>query len=166
VRKLLPTLQYTAGAAQPSSYVRIISLTPASFRNPPSGGIAFSTHKTTQDTGALGPWTRYGQSKLANILCARELARYYAALCTVSAHPALGNTALVTQLSLVKKALEYLGNMSGPEEPGEGRLFIRRYGRRLGPGGEVSEGEVVRASGGCGEGDEGERGWGIGGEAD
>jgi NAD(P)-dependent dehydrogenase (short-subunit alcohol dehydrogenase family) len=114
VRKLLPTLLHNASA--PTSDVRIIFLTSAGFRNPPAGGIAFSTLKTAQDTGALGSWKRYGQSKLANILYSSEFSRRYPAVCAMSLHPGLGNTELVTQLPLLKRVFVYLGNLKVPEE--------------------------------------------------
>ncbi|KAG9197824.1 hypothetical protein G6514_000812 [Epicoccum nigrum] len=77
---LLPTLLATReqhGAA------RIVVLSSAGHAIPVKGGIVF-------DQGALAQhmtWKRYGQSKLANILFAKEMALRYPALTTVSVHP-------------------------------------------------------------------------------
>ncbi|GAB1207880.1 hypothetical protein APSETT445_006615 [Aspergillus pseudonomiae] len=64
----------------------------------PSGGIVFDDLKHTQDYGVFGSWRRYGQSKLANILYARELARRYPDITTVSVHPGVITTGLVENL--------------------------------------------------------------------
>lgn len=65
VRRLLPLLERTADP-------RIVVLTSAAFRAVP---IAFDDLKTTQDNFKLmGGIMRYGQSKLADLLLAKELA--------------------------------------------------------------------------------------------
>lgn len=43
----------------------------------------------------FGSWIRYGQSKLANILYASELARRYPSITSVSIHPGVVKTPLV-----------------------------------------------------------------------
>ncbi|KAF7370816.1 Short-chain dehydrogenase reductase family [Mycena sanguinolenta] len=74
IKLLLPTLLRTAEV--PGSDVRIVSLTSRGFTMHPSGGIVFSDLRTTQGSGLVKTF-RYGQSKLANILYASELARRY-----------------------------------------------------------------------------------------
>lgn len=81
----------------------------------------FKDVKTTQDDlGVVGTWARYGQSKLANILYATELARRYPSITAVSVHPGVVSTELVSKLGLVNKALVYLLNMGKIKSPAEG----------------------------------------------
>lgn len=110
VKLLIPTLLRTAEQV-PKSDVRIVFLSSIGFRFHPWAGIVFETLRTTQDFGFLGPWTRYAQSKLANILYAAELARRYPRITTVSVHPGVAATDLVVNLSFLKRALVYVGNL-------------------------------------------------------
>jgi NAD(P)-dependent dehydrogenase (short-subunit alcohol dehydrogenase family) len=103
VQKLLPTLRRTA--ISPGGDVRIVVLTSHRFRGHPSGGILFDTLRTTQDLGPGGPWLRYGQSKLANVLYARELARRVPELTTIAVHPGLVGTGLTGHLTGVQAFL-------------------------------------------------------------
>lgn len=64
------------------------------------------TLRTTQSS-FFGAWTRYAQSKLANILYAQELARRYPKIITMSISPGLIFTGLAGNLSLVNKAFVY-----------------------------------------------------------
>jgi NAD(P)-dependent dehydrogenase (short-subunit alcohol dehydrogenase family) len=81
VSLLLPTLVHTISL--PSSDVRIINLTSEAWKGAISfGGIKFDTLNTTQ-TGVLGHWVRYSQSKLANVLFSLELARRYPEITTL-----------------------------------------------------------------------------------
>ena len=94
LRELLPTLIKTS--EQPNSDVRIISLTSLGFAMHPRTGIDFkqlASGSTMSSWG--GPWIRYGQSKLANILYASELARRYPNISSVSLHPGVVRTPLV-----------------------------------------------------------------------
>jgi NAD(P)-dependent dehydrogenase (short-subunit alcohol dehydrogenase family) len=61
IKQLLPTLLKIAGA-------RIVSFSSLGFMLHPTGGILFNGLKTPQSLGFMGSWTRYGQSKLANIV--------------------------------------------------------------------------------------------------
>lgn len=110
VKLLLPILLQTVEQV-PNSDVRIVFLTSIGFRFHPSGGIVFETLRTTQDFGILGPWSRYAQSKLANIVYAAELARRYPRITTVSVHPGVAATGLVSNLSFFKRFLVYLTNL-------------------------------------------------------
>src|SRR5258705_2724480 len=69
VKFLLPTLLRTA--AQPSDDVRIVLLTSSAHDWAPRGGIAFDSLQNTQ--AYLTSKQRYGQSKLAHILYARQM---------------------------------------------------------------------------------------------
>lgn len=94
---LLPVLLSTAQL--PHTSIRIITLSSVAHALTPKSGIEFATLKTPQD--GLGPWfqpsnfTRYGQSKLANLLYAAELAKRYPALLSVSVHPGFVRTDMV-----------------------------------------------------------------------
>ncbi|MCJ1250366.1 hypothetical protein MMC30_007592 [Trapelia coarctata] len=80
---LMPTLLATA--KQPGSDVRIVNLSSEGHNLAPSGGVTWDKAKLE----ALGPWGRYGNSKLANVLFARELAAKHPTITSVSVHPGL-----------------------------------------------------------------------------
>lgn len=87
---LLPTLERTA--AKPNSDVRIINLSSSGERAAPRGGLVLEDAKTPMDSYLT--MTRYGQSKLANILFTKELAKRYPSIKSVAVHPGLVNTDL------------------------------------------------------------------------
>ncbi|KAJ0414915.1 hypothetical protein BJY00DRAFT_318316 [Aspergillus carlsbadensis] len=106
IQKLLPALQSTATRSEGGNSdgdARIILLTSAGYKMHPRAGILFDTLRTTQK-GLFGSWVRYGQSKLANLLYARELARRYPDITCVSVHPGVVNTGLVEGLSLARQS--------------------------------------------------------------
>ena len=116
VKLLLPTLLRTA--EQPNSDVRVVMLTSLGFRGHPSQGIDFPSLRSARP-GMLGHWIRYGQSKLANILFASELARRYPNIATASVHPGVINTGLVTNLGFMNSTFVRLTNpfsMLTPEQ--------------------------------------------------
>ncbi|KAK3348855.1 hypothetical protein B0T25DRAFT_546660 [Lasiosphaeria hispida] len=86
---LLPLLQKTLPV---NPDVRIIVISSVGHQLCPTGGILFDTLKTTQEQ--VNSLTRYGQSKLANLLFAAELARRYPQIKSVSVHPGPVNTNL------------------------------------------------------------------------
>lgn len=94
IKLLLPILQKTA--KEPGSDVRIVALSSLGHNFAPKGGINFSTLKTTQESDS--PWVRYGQSKLANILYVKELAKRYPEIKSVAVHPGFVQTNLATAL--------------------------------------------------------------------
>lgn len=88
---LTPTLDKTAATA--AADVRVVVLSSAAVAMTPKSGIEFDTLKTTQE--AIGTWDRYGQSKLANALYARQLAQHHHPQWTVAAiHPGVVQTNL------------------------------------------------------------------------
>jgi len=118
IKLLLPTLLRTAEA--PNSDVRIVLLSSVGFRTHPDGGIVFKDLRTTQDYGVLGTWLRYGQSKLANLLYAAELARRYPSITVVSVHPGVVSTGLIGNLTFWNKALIYVINGGRMKSPADG----------------------------------------------
>ncbi|EKV04595.1 Oxidoreductase, short-chain dehydrogenase/reductase family [Penicillium digitatum] len=116
IRKLLPLLETSAEAAD----VRIILLTSLGFKMHPSGGIVFDAVRTKQEFSAFGGWIRYGQSKLANLLYARELARRYPAMTSVSVTPGVVNTGLVENLGRFNRAFVWITNLGQLLKPEEG----------------------------------------------
>ncbi|KAI0503259.1 putative short-chain dehydrogenase [Xylaria bambusicola] len=107
IKKLLPTLLKTAET--PNSDVRLISLTSEGWAGHPKEGVNFSTLQTTQNA-LFGKLTRYGQSKLANIVYTAEVARRHPQIMCASVHPGVVKTDLVNNLSLSEKALVYGAN--------------------------------------------------------
>ena len=88
-KQLLPYL--LAAAEEPGSDVRVVSTTSDGYElaRGIKGGISFQELQSgsTMSRLALGAMIRYGQSKLANILFASELARRYPKITAVSIHP-------------------------------------------------------------------------------
>ena len=117
VKLLLPTLEKTQAQTDD---VRIIFLTSLGFRMPPPGGIIFKDLKTVQDLGVAGPWARYGQSKLANVIYPAELARRYPSITSISIHPGTINTDIIGRLNFINKAIVYATNIGKIKKPHEG----------------------------------------------
>ncbi|OJD32198.1 short-chain dehydrogenase reductase family [Diplodia corticola] len=105
IKKLLPLLDATS--RQPNADVRIVLLTSLGFVMHPRGGIAFKGLKTVQDFAVFGPFVRYGQSKLANLLYARELARRYPHITTLAIHPGVVSTGIMEETKGVNKLVIY-----------------------------------------------------------
>lgn len=99
-RELLPIMRSTAaagatadGAAPGDSDVRIINVSSEGHRFAPRNG-GFLPDACTTDMREYSTWTRYGQSKLANILFTAELARRYPDITSVAIHPGTVLTSL------------------------------------------------------------------------
>jgi len=103
IKKLLPLMRKTT-----SPPGRVILVSSTTFRGAPKGGILFDKLKTPQDMRLGGRWLRYSQSKLANLLYARELARRVPEVLAFSITPGVVNTALVREASLLEKAVVYM----------------------------------------------------------
>lgn len=117
MKLLIPVLERTATE---HGEARIVSLSSEGFRNPPKGGIAFNTLKSTQDDlGMFAKWQRYGQSKLAQVLQTRQLAKHHPSIKSICIHPGVIMTGLVNNLPLgdriFVKALTW-GQGISPEE--------------------------------------------------
>ena len=100
---LLPILLKTAETS--NADVRVINLSSEGHNMAPSGGINY-------DQAALeraGPWGRYGQAKLANILHARELARRYPQITATALHPGVIMTDLYTSFQK-----SWIGGVAAP----------------------------------------------------
>jgi NAD(P)-dependent dehydrogenase (short-subunit alcohol dehydrogenase family) len=99
-KQLLPYLLEAAKA--PDSDVRVIANTSDGyeFHRLIKGGIAFDELEkgSTMNRWFLGPWQRYGQSKLANILYTAELARRYPQITSVVIHPGVVRTPMLNGL--------------------------------------------------------------------
>lgn len=89
---LLPTLERTV--EKPDADVRIVNLSSEGHRMVPKGGLVLEEDTSTMDQ--YSPWTRYGQSKLANILFTRELAKRYPKIKSMAVHPGGVSTGLAT----------------------------------------------------------------------
>ena len=88
---LMPLLSKTA--SQPGADVRIISLSSAAEKNTIKGGFVPEKCLTPMETEH--EIKRYGQSKLANILFTKELARRYPNITSVAIHPGRVQTPLI-----------------------------------------------------------------------
>ena len=117
---LLPTLLRTA--AQPQTDVRIVNVTSTGFTVTPKGkgGIAFNDLETPCNWGIGSRWARYGQSKLANVLYAAELARIFPSILATSVHPGVVKTDLVKKRGFFDRLLIRVMNPKGLLSPKEG----------------------------------------------
>lgn len=114
--RLLPLMKRTAELSE--SDVRFVAVTSLGARS--ASSIDFGTIKTTQEDLRFGTWGRYGQSKLANVLFARELARRYPQITSLAIHPGVVNTRLVTNLGFWKWLFVRAANPGGLITPEEG----------------------------------------------
>ncbi|TVY49311.1 putative oxidoreductase [Lachnellula occidentalis] len=96
IQQLLPIMLETTKL--PDADVRIVCLSSDGWATHPKGGVQFSELKTVQRK-LLGSGIRYGQSKLANLVYAAELARRFPSITSVSIHPGLIQTGLVQKSS-------------------------------------------------------------------
>lgn len=113
-QKLLPLLDKTADMADTD--VRVIYTTSTAWRG---GSLAFGRLRTPMEAAVMGRWIRYGNSKLANLLYARELARRHPKLLSFSVTPGVVGTVLVTDLKLSDRMLVWvsqLGKILTPEQ--------------------------------------------------
>jgi NAD(P)-dependent dehydrogenase (short-subunit alcohol dehydrogenase family) len=95
---LLPTLIKTIGI--PGSDVRIINVSSIAQGMAPQGGVVFNTDKLCK----LNQFRQYGQSKLANILFTKGLAKRYPQITSVAVHPGL----ILTDLYLAKDKSNFI----------------------------------------------------------
>ena len=115
---LTPLMEATA---QKTGDARVIWTTSLGYKVAPKGGILFSKLKTEQRdiSPLMGEWLRYGQSKLANLLYAREYAKHHPTITSVSIHPGVSATSLVRSLGWFNIAFIYATSwtkMISPEE--------------------------------------------------
>jgi len=87
---LLPTLLKTVD--QSNSDVRIINVTSDAHGLAPAPGINFADTSLPKES----VWARYGQSKLANILFTKTLAKRYDKILSVAVHPGVVDTNLAS----------------------------------------------------------------------
>jgi NAD(P)-dependent dehydrogenase (short-subunit alcohol dehydrogenase family) len=120
IKKLVPLIQRTATAQPASADVRIILLSATAWqKSVPREGIAFDKLTTTQESLG-GQWLRYGQSKLANMLYAKELARRYPEILSFSITPGVVATELIGKLGWVDRAIVYLTQIGKVQQLDEG----------------------------------------------
>ena len=90
--RLLRPLMLRTAAASANSDVRLVVLSSFGHTMHPPAGIDFDQLKVA-DAGTT--YQRYGQSKLADILLAKAMAKRYPAITSVSVHPGLVKTNLL-----------------------------------------------------------------------
>lgn len=101
---LTPMLESTA---KEHGDTRIVWDSSVAHKVHPWGGIQFDQLKTSQAGHILGRWGRYGQSKIANLLYAREFAKRNPSITSVSVHPGVSYTGLVTSMALPNRMFVY-----------------------------------------------------------
>ncbi|TGJ85131.1 hypothetical protein E0Z10_g3640 [Xylaria hypoxylon] len=106
-----------------------------------SGGVRFDDLKTVQNFAVLGGMMRYGQSKLAAVLYARELARHHPDILSVSVTPGIVGTELVSKQNAFHRTTIWLsakftqGSIFTPEEAPASQLWCA-----CGPRSEIKQG--------------------------
>ena len=103
VSLLLPVLRKTSGG-------RVVTLSSSAFAYAPKPGIAFESLKAPGSSGMTGPMYTYCQSKLANHLYAKELARRYPDITSVAVHPGIVATPLISKLGWMDRMIVYATN--------------------------------------------------------
>ncbi|KAJ6603647.1 hypothetical protein B0H10DRAFT_1957794 [Mycena sp. CBHHK59/15] len=118
IKLLLPILLHTADMS--GSDVHIVTLTSQGFMWHLRGGIIFKDLRTNQSSMLSA--THYGQSKLANLLYAAELARRYPQITSLSVHPGVVQTGLNEKSSGFKftKVLVHIVSPFSMMTPAEG----------------------------------------------
>ncbi|KFY30211.1 hypothetical protein V494_08223 [Pseudogymnoascus sp. VKM F-4513 (FW-928)] len=121
-RRLLPLLEKTQEI--PGADVRVIITSSTAWYG---GVMEFEPLKTIKDTRpVMARWARYCDSKLANVLYARELAKQYPKLLCFSLTPGVVGTSLVADLGLFDRALIYvsqLGRIRTVEQGADNHLW-------------------------------------------
>ncbi|CZR59372.1 related to oxidoreductase, short-chain dehydrogenase/reductase family [Phialocephala subalpina] len=105
IKLCLPALEK---AKREKGDARIVSVTSLAFKSPPKHGIEFKDLKTDMHAslGWTTKWMCYGQSKLANILFASQLAVHHPGITTIAIHPGvIFNTSLGNHLSMLDKVI-------------------------------------------------------------
>lgn len=133
IRQMLPVLLSTAN--MPDADVRIVILSSRAWAVTQTGGIVFEKLKTKQDgwwersftyqyvltrpnlsqeqyrsRGIADPVAFHRQSKLANLIYARELAKRFPSITTVSVHPGVVATAMLAGLKTSSMAFIAIEN--------------------------------------------------------
>ncbi|KAL6876840.1 hypothetical protein J3F83DRAFT_759259 [Trichoderma novae-zelandiae] len=117
--RLLPVMLRTAREV-PDADVRFVAVTSLGYFTHPSNGIDFAGLKSKQENLLLGKWARYGQSKLANVLLARELGKRFPQITSVAVHPGVVKTEMVTNLGAFDRLLTWAMSPLGMLTPREG----------------------------------------------
>ena len=113
VQLLLPRLRRSADP-------RVVLVTSLGFALAPGPrGVDLAALRSEQDLGFGGPWKRYGQSKLANILHAQGLAAREPAITAVSVHPGVADTELAKGLGWASRWLINVTTVGQKKTPRE-----------------------------------------------
>ncbi|KAI8624507.1 NAD(P)-binding protein [Xylariaceae sp. FL1651] len=122
IRQLLPVL--LRSAKTPEADVRIVMVSSAGYAFHPREGINWEGIRSPR--ASLIDWaTGYGQSKLANLVYASELARRYPEILSVSVHPGFVASDMVKNTHmLIRAGLYFMNTLQGIHAlpPGKGCL--------------------------------------------
>ncbi|KAJ4343682.1 hypothetical protein N0V95_006585 [Ascochyta clinopodiicola] len=110
-KQLLPYLVHATKLSGADVRVVTTSSEGYEFHRMIKGGIAFDELRSgsTMSRTILGPWVRYGQSKLASILFASELGRRYPEIMSTSVHPGVVKTPMLDGLSGFNRVFNDVG---------------------------------------------------------
>jgi NAD(P)-dependent dehydrogenase (short-subunit alcohol dehydrogenase family) len=117
--RLLPIMLRTAKEV-PGADVRFVALTSLGYVAHPSNGIDFDNLRSKQESFLMGKWRRYAQSKLANVLLARELGKRYPQITSLAVHPGVVNTEMIAEFGAFDRILTFFMAPLGKLTPREG----------------------------------------------
>ena len=129
IKLFLPLMLQTAQTS--NSDVRIVNMSSIAYQQAPKIGIDFATLHSDQSLlgNVIKPghkWSRYGQSKLANMLYAQELARRYPSITSVAVHPGFVMTGIYDNVPLFTRLpalLLAMGKTIPPEQGPNNQLW-------------------------------------------
>ncbi|KAL7926973.1 hypothetical protein ACQKWADRAFT_279163 [Trichoderma austrokoningii] len=115
---LLPIMLRTANEV-PGADVRFVATTSLAYAM--ASGIDFDALRSKQDNMLLmGRWRRYAQSKLANVLFARELGKRYPQITSLAVHPGMVSTEGTASFGIFDKMFLFIAAPRGMLTPREG----------------------------------------------
>ncbi|KAI8957431.1 NAD(P)-binding protein [Daldinia sp. FL1419] len=90
--------------AESGTDVRHVEVTSYGHNYAPPGGIQF---EHLREPDAVGEFTRYGQSKLAQILYCKAMVKHYPQITSIPVHPGVGKTGILqhTKQSMIKRMI-------------------------------------------------------------
>lgn len=154
IKKFLPLLEKRRSEGGDA---RIVLLSSQAMLFHPKGGIIFDDLKTTQNKFWIGgAWLRYGQSKLANMLYARELAARHPEILCMAIHPGVVATNLIGDSGFLNRAfinLSHLGLLLKPEQGAHNQVWAAtaprekiQSGSYYEPVGRLSDGKLDKTA--------------------
>ncbi|RCI14051.1 hypothetical protein L249_8090 [Ophiocordyceps polyrhachis-furcata BCC 54312] len=108
--KLLMPVMIQTAKDHADADVRVVCLSSIAHKQAPKEGIVFDSLKT--EANNMGAFERYGQSKMANILYAKQLAKEYPQLTVSAVHPGVVRTNLASGMSGMPAVVRWMSPLA------------------------------------------------------